>query len=74
MLVQLNSRELFDACNFDLHANELGPNVLPVLVEPVRVHQPRRILIRVRRDDIQKCRFIGHTRHSTATMKHAALR
>jgi hypothetical protein len=41
---------LADRFEFDLHANELGPGGVVVLVEPVGEHQPQGVVVRVRPD------------------------
>src|SRR5262245_41237979 len=44
----------------DLYADELGPDVSVVLVEPVGVGEPRRVLVRMRRDRRQQCVLVRH--------------
>ena len=60
VLVEVNGRQSFDAGDLDLHADELGADGPVVLVEPVGIGQPRRVLFRMGSDGGQESGFIGH--------------
>src|SRR5207245_11651744 len=45
---------------FDLHANELGPRCLALLLEPVGVDQPRAIGLGVVQNCSDEGAFVGH--------------
>jgi len=51
--------------HLDLNADKLGPLRLVVLVEPVGVHQPRRVLVGVGDDRGEKASFVVHDSSSS---------
>lgn len=62
VLVERGPREVLLLRDGDLYADELRAGVPAVFVEPVRVHQARRVLRRVRGNRLKKCVFVGHER------------
>ena len=70
--VKDDSRQRLDARDFDLHADELGADVLAVLVEPVGIDESRRVLVRVRGNGGQRRVFVDIF-HSYPALLTAAL-